>query len=500
MTKQKEKTMATPSTLSATSKNELKIGLLVVASLGALAWLSVQSGSFGIGTSTTAMRDLSAVFADVNGITKGSKVKMAGVEIGVVEAVKLQPNGTAVLELAVRRNVALPADVSAQVTTNGLIGERFVALVPGPEGAQGQGGTLSPATVLIPSSGVADTQAIGTNFAKVADDLSAMTTTLRQVLGTPENAAKLQQIIDGMSAFAGTMGGNGAMMTDLERTLANFRKISDDLAQGKGTLGQLIAGNGEAGGNMSGAVGSLNDIGNAARELQEVMAKINNGEGTLGKLVNDPQTAEKLNEALDSFSSFSSRIEQIRTELAFEGSTYTGEDAGNGAFTLTVAPRPTRFYELGISSDGMSGQATNVNDRSNPYYGRDFGKETKYTAQFGQVYQNALLGNDVAVRIGLKNSTGGVGFDTYGKLPQLGSVGGGRVKYSADAYDFGGNDTPGSDTPRVDLTARADLVGDTVYGLVGYDNVMNQEYGSPKIGIGIKFQDDDLKYFVGSAL
>jgi hypothetical protein len=30
--------------------------------------------------------------------------------------------------------------------------------------------------------------------------------------------------------------------------------------------------------------------------------------------------------------------------------------------------------------------------------------------------------------------------------------------------------------------------------------VMNQEYGSPKIGIGIKFQDDDLKYFVGSAL
>lgn len=490
--------MATTSSTN-TTKNELKIGLLVAASLGALGWLSVQSGTFGLGTSTTAMRDLSAVFSDVNGITAGSKVKMAGVEIGEVEAVKLQPNGTAILDIAVRRNVALPADVTAQVTTNGLIGERFVALVPGPAGAQGQGGTLAATATMIPSSGIADTQAMGNNFAKVADDLSAMTTTLRQVLGSPENAAKLQTIIDGMSGFAGNLQGDSAMMGDLQRTLANFRKISDDLAQGKGTLGQLIAGNGDAGG-MGGAMGSLNDLGNAAREIQQVMAKINNGQGTLGKLVNDPQTAEKLNDALDSFSSFSDRVEQIRTELAFEGSTYTGEEAGTGAFMLTLAPRPTRFYELGMTADGMASQSANRNDASNPYFGRDFGKDTKFTAQFGHVFQKAALGNDVAVRVGLKNNSGGVGVDTYGTLPKVGMVGGGKVKYSADVYDFNGNDTPGSDTPRVDLTARADLIGDTVYGLVGYDNAMNQEYGSPKIGIGIKFQDDDLKYLVGSAL
>lgn len=481
--------------MATSSNNELKIGLLVAASLGALGWLSVQSGAFGIGASTTAMRDLSAVFADVNGITKGSKVKMAGVDIGEVEAVRLQPNGTAVLDLNVRKNVALPADVTAQVTTNGLIGERFVALVPGPAGAQGQGGTLSAATTLIPSSGVADTQAIGTNFAKVADDLSAMTTTLRQVLGTPENAAKLQAIIDGMSNFAGTVGGESAMMADLERTLANFRKISDDIAQGKGTLGQLISGEG----GEAGMAGSLNDLGNAAREIQEVMAKINKGEGTIGKLVNDPETAEKLNDALDSFSSFSNRVEQIRTEVAFEGSSYTGEDAGNGAFMLTLAPRPTRFYELGATADGMASQSTNANDNRNPYFGRDFGKDTKFTAQFGHVFQKAALGNDVAVRVGLKNNTGGVGFDTYGTLPKVGAVGGGKVKYSVDAYDFSGSQTPGSDAARVDVTARADLVGDTVYGLVGYDNALNQEYGSPKVGVGIKFQDDDLKYLIGTA-
>jgi phospholipid/cholesterol/gamma-HCH transport system substrate-binding protein len=483
----------------ATTSQELKIGLLVIAALGALGWLSVQSGSFGLSSGGAPTRALSAVFADVNGITTNSKVKMAGVEIGQVDAVQLQPNGTAVLKLLVRRNVALPADVTAQVTSNGLIGEQFVALVPGPAGALGQGGSLSPEATMIPSSGVADTQAIGTNFAKVADDLSAMTTTLRQVLGSPENAQKLQGIIDGLSGLASTLNNNNGVLADLEHTMANFRKISDDLAQGKGTLGQLLAG-GQGSGTAGGAMGSLADLGNAAKELQQVMAKINNGQGTLGKLVNDPQTAEKLNDALDSFGAFSDRIEQVRTELAFEGTSYTGEDAGGGSFALTVAPRPTRFYELGVNADGFSSQATNVNDRSNPYFGKDFGKDVKFTAQFGHVIQNAVAGQDVALRVGLKNTTGGVGLDTYGKLPKVGSVGGGKIKYSADVYDFGGNDTPGSDTPRVDLTARADLIGNTVYGVVGYDNMLNQEYGSPKIGVGVKFQDDDLKYLVGSKL
>jgi phospholipid/cholesterol/gamma-HCH transport system substrate-binding protein len=477
--------------------NELKVGLLVILALGAFGWLATKSGSFGFGQNGTPMRDLSAIFTDVNGINTGSKVKMAGVEVGSVEAVQLQSNGTAVLKLAVRRNVALPADVSVQISTNGLIGERFVALVPGPAGALGQGGSLPENQTMIPASGTADVQAIGTDFAQVANDLKEMTSTLRGVLGTPDNAAKLQQIIDGLASFSGNIGGSSDLMKNLEVTAANFAKISNDVAQGKGTLGQLINGGGGQGDQLAGAMGSLNDIGLAAKEIRDVMAKINQGQGTLGKLVNDPQTAEKLNSALDSFGELSQRVEQIRTEIAFEGNAYTNEDAGGGEFQLTLAPRPTRFYQLGVSADGFAGQASNVNDRSNPYFARDFGKETKYTAQFGQVFENALgTDQDVAVRVGLKNSTGGVGVDTFTQLPILGN----KTKLSADVYDIGATNTPGGDSPRVDLTARTDLIGKTVYGVVGYDNLLNQEYGSPKVGVGMRLQDDDLKYLLGRAL
>ncbi len=482
-----------------TLSTELKVGLLVVLALSALGWLAIQSGSFGLGHSGAPMRDLAAIFDDVNGIKEGTMVKMAGVELGRVDAVQLQSNGTAVLRFQVRRNVALPADVSARINTSGLIGERFVALIPGPAGALGQGGTLPESTTMIPASGAADAQAIGTDFAKVADDLSAMTTTLRQVLGTPDNAAKLQQIIDGLATFSGDIGNSGALMQNLERSAANFAKISDDLAQGKGTLGQLLAGGKGADGDnqLAGAMGSLNDIGLAAKEIRDVMAKINGGQGTLGQLVNDPETAEKLNSALDTFGELSQRVEQIRTELAFEGNVLTNEAAGGGEFQLTLAPRPTRFYQLGLTADGFASQAVNRNDRMNPYFGKDFGKEAKYTAQVGQVFDNvAGSGQDVAFRVGLKNSTGGVGIDTLATLPVTQN----EVKLSADVYDFGGTNTPGSDNPRVDLTARANIIGKTVYGIVGYDNILNQEYGSPKLGVGMRLQDDDLKYLVGQAL
>lgn len=474
--------------------NETKVGLLVVVALLALGWLSVQSGSFGFGVGSSPMRQLSSVFTDVEGVKPGSPVKMAGVDVGEVTGVDLQPNGNAILRFKVKQSVALPADVSAQITTSGLIGERYVALVPGPSGALGEGGLLPLSVASIPATTTADPSKMGDNFAKVSADLQSMTSTLKQVLGNPENAQKLQQIIDGLSAFSQNVGGDsGKLMHDMSTVAANFAEISQNLKDGKGTLGQLL--NPNVSGTQAGMGNALADMNGALKDLREVMAKINSGQGTLGKLVNDPETAEKLNNALDTFSDVSQRVDQLRTEVAFEGSTMIGEDAGRGMATLTLQPRPTRFYVIGGTADGFASKSEG-NDPTNPYFGKDFGGPAKFTAQFGHVFQNAMLGNDVAVRVGLKDSTGGVGVDTYGKVPFTNKA----IKYSVDAYDFDGSNTPGSDNPHVDLTARADLIGNVIYGVAGYNNLLNSDYGSPMVGVGMKFQDDDLKYILGKAL
>jgi len=479
--------------------NETKVGILVVVALAALVWLSVRSGTFGFGVGHAPMRELSTEFRDVQGLGQGSKVKMAGVDVGEIDSVQLESDGNAILHYKVKESVALPADVSAQIATNGLIGEKYLALVPGAAGAVGTSGLLSPDATSIPAAASTDMAQIGTNFAKVSDDLQSMTATLKSVLGNPDNAKKLQQIIDGLSSFSSGIGGANSADTfkNLNTVADNLAVITTNLREGKGTLGALLApGVSGTTGNQQ-LAGTLQNLNEAVADLKEVMAKVNSGQGTIGKLVNDPETADKLNNALDTFSDVSDRINAFRTEVAFEGYSLTNEHGiGKGEVDLTLQPRPTRFYLLGASSDGFATKAKNGTLVTNPYYGQDFGHSTKLTAQFGQVFQHALLGNDVAVRVGIKNSSGGVGVDTYGAMPYFGTP----IKYSADVYDFSGNDTPGSHKPHIDLKARADLMGRLVYGLVGYDNVLNQKYGSPIVGLGVHFQDDDLKYILGKSL
>ncbi|PIZ32022.1 MAG: hypothetical protein COY40_00205 [Alphaproteobacteria bacterium CG_4_10_14_0_8_um_filter_53_9] len=501
------------------TRQETKVGLLVIAALAGLGFLSIKSGTFGTSLSS-AGREIATTFSDIEGISVGSPVKMAGVVVGEVTDLKLLPDGRAKLELAIRSDVPLPADVAAQITTSGLIGERFVALVPGPQGMTGEAPALAADAASIPSLGGGGSGAgdMAGNFGAVSEDLQAITSTLRKVLGNEGNAEKIQTIIDGLSTFSAGLSTDGddvisnlkeaseslktilsgnekdaqAMIGNFGKMAANMARITDRLERGEGPLGQMLMGDANGGNSM------LADLSASAKDLKEVMAKINSGEGTLGKLVNDPQTAEKLDHALDTFSQVSDRVEQLRTEVAFEGYGLTNEDGvGKGTAMLTLQPRPTRFYVLGVTSDGFSGKANDNGDRNNPYFAGEFGKEAKYTAQFGHVYQDVMgSGQDVAVRIGLKDSTGGVGVDTAVPLGRTDK----DVRLSADLYDFAGTNTPNSNSPHLDLKARVDVIGNTVYGMAGYDNVLNSNYGSPFVGVGMRFQDDDLKYILGQAL
>ena len=75
---------------------------------------------------------LSARFPNVAGITVGSDVRLSGMKVGSVTSQKLDPaTYQAVLTLSVDSAVKLPVDSSAAVTSEGLLGGNFIALVPG---------------------------------------------------------------------------------------------------------------------------------------------------------------------------------------------------------------------------------------------------------------------------------------------------------------------------------------------------------------------------------
>ncbi len=128
---------------------EALIGLLVVvlaAGFVTYAWARTGAGEGNDGT------QLVARFPNIAGVSLGTDVKVAGVKVGKVVALELDPTSyQAVLRLSVDRGLKLPIDSSAAITSEGLLGGNYVALTPGADSAM-----LKAGDEIVETSGAPD--------------------------------------------------------------------------------------------------------------------------------------------------------------------------------------------------------------------------------------------------------------------------------------------------------------------------------------------------------
>lgn len=96
--------------------------------------------------------ELTAAFRAADGVRIGTDVRIAGVRVGSVTALDLDPaTFQAVARIGLRADLALPADTAAIVATEGLLGGTYVALVPG-----GALETLGPGEAILDTQGSVD--------------------------------------------------------------------------------------------------------------------------------------------------------------------------------------------------------------------------------------------------------------------------------------------------------------------------------------------------------
>jgi len=112
---------------------ELKVGIFVFIGLVILAVFVLLIGNFQ--TWTSGYR-LNFIFSFVNGVKLGAPVRFAGVDVGQVEEIRfiMTPPGnkTKVQILCWLNNtVKIPADSTAWVNTLGLLGEKYIEIMPG---------------------------------------------------------------------------------------------------------------------------------------------------------------------------------------------------------------------------------------------------------------------------------------------------------------------------------------------------------------------------------
>lgn len=111
------------------NKAEVAVGGVVLAiAAGFLIYTLSTTG----GISSTGGYPLSANFRSAEGISVGTDVRMAGVKIGTVTGLDLNPETfQAETQFSIREDVILPDDSLVEIASEGLLGGNFVNVQPG---------------------------------------------------------------------------------------------------------------------------------------------------------------------------------------------------------------------------------------------------------------------------------------------------------------------------------------------------------------------------------
>ena len=75
---------------------------------------------------------LNAQFENIDGIRDGSDVRISGIKVGSVTNTALDPaTFLATVQMSVQPAVKLPDDSVAEIVSSGLLGDKYMSLVPG---------------------------------------------------------------------------------------------------------------------------------------------------------------------------------------------------------------------------------------------------------------------------------------------------------------------------------------------------------------------------------
>jgi len=111
------------------SITEVLTGAMVLVAAGVFLVYAIMLGGRGPQTGSIA---LTAQFDRVDGLNQGADVKIGGVKIGSVTELRIDPRTfQAVVTFRIRPDLSLPTDSSAEITSEGLLGGKYLSIVPG---------------------------------------------------------------------------------------------------------------------------------------------------------------------------------------------------------------------------------------------------------------------------------------------------------------------------------------------------------------------------------
>ena len=482
---------------------ELKVGLFALLVITIMTFMTFKVG--GLDWMKEEGNIYYVYFKNIAGLDEKTKLKIAGVDAGFIKKIELH-KGVAKMTVRVQKEVRMFSDASASIKATGLLGDKYLEIKPGSkEPALKNGDTIQDVLEIV------DIDDMVRKLSKVSENISTLAIALNEALGTEDAKRSLRETVSNLSNITANL--NETIVVNDEK----MRNVLDNIKTLTASLNELVDKNKEP---ITDIVGNLREfsaklktdgpelianlnkttrelkemieetkpsIKNTVESLDKITKKIDQGEGTLGKLVKDERLYENINKAAEGVEKTFGAIDRFKTFITFQAEYLNKMEDGKGYFYLTLQPRPDRYYILGVVGDPLgrvktTETVTNVDGITIRKKEEKTEQEIEFTAQYAMRYK------DVALRLGLTENTFGAGGDFFFHNDR------GRV--TVDAWDFS-NDEEHSKNPHI--KAGVDyFIFKNVFVSAGIDNILNSRWRGGYAGLGLRLEDQDLKYILGT--
>jgi len=241
------------------------------------------------------------VYNNVEGLTSANQITVSGMKVGQVKSVELMAGNKVKVTLVIRKDLLLPIDTKAILSSDGLLGGKLIRLEMGKINSYVKNeGTLLTGR----ETGISDL--IKEQALPLLHNLDSLTLSLRVVTKSFEATGSsvnglIKNTDRNMSSLSGIMG---TTITENRASLAgitaNMKSLSGNLIETEKSLKPLI-------GKFSSIADSLNALKisqavattqRSLEGLQRIMTGIEQGQGSMGKLLKDDSLYSNVNRSL----------------------------------------------------------------------------------------------------------------------------------------------------------------------------------------------------------
>lgn len=484
-------------------KLETRVGLFILAAIAIFGYLSINIRALRL--DKDQYYPFKAYFDDTSGLAVKAPVKIAGVEVGWVERIELLEDGKAEVHMRIGKHIKLSKNAFSMIHQDGLIGTKTLEIDPGDPST----GLLLPgSTLAMPGRTPASVGELMDQFRDIATTIQDITASFKNVFASRKGEEQMRQTLESVSQATDRIANFAEV---LERTMLrneeNINTILKDFKTTVPTATKTLDKVGEASDSIGDASVQARET---FREAGEVVEKVNNGKGVLGKLINEDETYYDIKKTVRGFKDYVNKNQSLMLNIDMHSETMLRNSNSKGYFELRLRPNSDFFYQMQLVGDEHGSISRDViykvrkDARGNVFSPSDMALDPDKKLKYADVVEKTVRRkNDVlfglqfgkrfdrlALRVGMFESAVGAGVDYYVPLTTD------KLHWitTLEAFDFRGTKRLDDTRPHVKWLNKLYFMKN-LYTSFGIDDVISKSNANPFFGGGIRFGDDDLKYF-----